>query len=65
MRVQQWPDLAAMLLDYEKDDVFKNINKGKTYIQKVNKTPIFITYSLIDSVEGKVGHYADVYKKFK
>mgnify|MGYP001025397987 FL=1 len=65
VRVQQWPDLAAMLLDSEKDDVFKNINKGKTYIQKVNKTPIFITYSLIDSVEGKVGHYADVYKKFK
>ncbi len=65
VRVQQWPDLAAMLLEVEKEDVFTNINKGKTYIQKVNKTPIFITYSLVDSVEGKIGHYADIYNRFK
>lgn len=65
VRVQQWPELAAMLLDLQKEDVFKNINKGKTYIQKVNKTPIFITYSLVDSVDGKIGHYADIYNKIK
>lgn len=63
VRVQQWPELAAMLIDSNKDDVFKNINKGKTYIQKVNKTPIFITYSLVDSVGGKIGSYADTYSK--
>lgn len=65
VRVQQWPDLAAILIESDKEGVFKNINKGKTYIQKVNKTPIFITYSLVDSVEGKIGHYADIYNKFK
>lgn len=65
IRVQQWPYLAAMLAKVGRDDVYNNINKGKTYIQKVNSVPVFITYSLVDSVEGKVGYFADVYSRNK
>lgn len=64
IRVQQWPYLATLLLHANgTEKVFSNINKGKTYIERVNKTPVFITYSLVDSVQGKVGHYGNVYNR--
>lgn len=64
IRVQQWPYLATLLLNASgTDKVFSNINKGKTYIERVSKTPVFITYSLVDSVQGKVGHYGNVYNR--
>lgn len=63
VRVQQWPELAALLANSDKNYIFDNVNKGRTYIQKIESIPVFYTYSLVDNVEGKVGYYNDVYSR--
>lgn len=63
VRVQQWPELAALIANSDENYIFNNINKKRTYIQKTDKIPLFYTYSLVDNVEGKVGHYNDIYKR--
>lgn len=44
VRVQNYLDLASWLSDSSKEKIEKNINKNKTYYQKVKKTPVFFTY---------------------
>lgn len=63
VRVQQWPALAAILANSDKNYIFGNINKGKTYIQRIDHIPVFYTYSLVDNVDGKVGYFNDVYSR--
>lgn len=63
VRVQQWPALAAILANADKNYIFGNINKGKTYIQRIDHIPVFYTYSLVDNVDGKVGYFNDVYSR--
>jgi murein L,D-transpeptidase YcbB/YkuD len=63
VRVQQWHELASILANSDKNYIFGNINKGKTYIQKIEHIPVFYTYSLVDNVDGKVGYFNDVYSR--
>lgn len=63
VRVQQWPKLASLLANSDENYVFGNVNKKRTYIEKIDKIPLFYTYSLVDAVEGKIGHYNDIYKR--
>lgn len=63
VRVQQWPSLAAILANSDQNYIFNNIDKGKTYIQRVDHTPVFYTYSLVDNVNGQILNYSDIYHR--
>lgn len=61
VRVQRWTQLSALIANADENYIFENINKKKTRIERTDKIPLFYTYSLIDSVDGKVGFYKDIY----
>lgn len=63
IRVQQWYPLAQFVSSQNGDTIKSNLDKGKTYIQKVDKVPVFITYSLYDVVQGQPGKFKDIYNK--
>lgn len=63
IRVQQWYPLAQFVSFQNGDTIKSNLDKGKTYIQKVDKVPVFITYSLYDVVQGQPGKFKDIYNK--
>lgn len=63
IRVQQWYPLAQFVSSQTGDTIKSNLDKGKTYIQKVDKVPVFITYSLYDVVQGQPGKFKDIYNK--
>lgn len=65
VRVEQWTKLASLIANSDENYILGNINKKRTYIERMDKMPLFYTYSLVDAVEGKVGHYNDIYNRIK
>ena len=63
VRVQDWPRLAEFVSSMDIPTIQKNLDKGKTYIQRIDKTPIFMTYSLVDVVKGKADKFKDIYNQ--
>lgn len=63
VRVQDWPRLAEFVSGLTIPQIQSNLDKGKTYIQRINKTPIFVTYSLVDVVKGKADKFQDIYNQ--
>lgn len=63
VRVQDWPRLAEFVSNQDIPTIQKNLDKGKTYIQRIEKTPIFMTYSLVDVVKGKADKFKDIYNQ--
>ena len=63
IRVQQWYPVAQFVSSQTGDTIKSNLDKGKTYIQRVDKVPVFITYSLYDVVQGQPGKFKDIYNK--
>lgn len=63
VRVQDWPRLAEFVSGLTIPQIQANLDKGRTYIQRINKTPIFITYSVVDMVKGKADKYKDIYNQ--
>lgn len=63
IRVQQWTKLAEFVSNKDEETLKNNLKKGKTYIERVDKVPVFITYSLTDVVGGVPGYYKDIYNK--
>ena len=61
--MQDWPRLAEFVSSMDIPTIQKNLDKGKTYIQRIDKTPIFMTYSLVDVVKGKADKFKDIYNQ--
>ena len=65
IRVQKWKDLAGFVSGKDTETIDLNLAKNRTYIEKVPKTPVYITYSLADIVEDRIVFYPDVYNLFE
>lgn len=61
VRVQGWHEMAEMLSNQTAEQVDARLAKGTTTYQKIARTPVWLTYSLVDQVDGRVGVYPDVY----
>lgn len=48
VRIHDYKDLASWVTDEDISVIEKNLQKRKTYWQKVNKIPVYIIYSLVD-----------------
>lgn len=61
VRVKEWLKLASFVMDRDITKIQSDVDKGKTYIEKVNKTPVYIMYSLADISGDKITFYPDIY----
>lgn len=61
IRVQQWKAMAGWLAQESECRIDKTLATGKTLYQKIEKTPVVLTYSLVDQVENGAGVRPDVY----
>ena len=61
IRVQQWKAMAEWLAQESECRIDKTLSTGKTLYQKIEKTPVIVSYSLVDRVENGVGIWPDVY----
>lgn len=61
IRVQQWHQLASWLSNESGCSIDDTLSSGKTIYQKIDKTPVVLTYSRVDYVEGGIGVHPDVY----
>jgi len=50
IRVERWAELAAFIADRPRDVIDRKVEQGNTVRERVQKTPVFIEYSLADIV---------------
>lgn len=65
VRVKEWMDLASWAAAEKAESLEKKLDKDKTFYQKIDRIPVYVTYQLADFQKGKSTVYPDVYKRFK
>lgn len=63
IRVDDFKELAAFITNTDLDTINSNIDKDKTYTQKIKSTPVFFTYSQVLFIENNPVFFQDVYSK--
>lgn len=61
IRVKEWLKLASIVNGKPADKIEAEVQKGRTYIERVKPLPVYIMYSLVDVVNNKVVVYPDIY----
>ncbi len=63
VRVDNWKTLAAILRGSTVDDMIAINKRGKTFYEKIQKTPVYIVYSRADKIGDLPKIFPDVYNK--
>lgn len=63
IRVNKWLELASWYSNQKMDAIEEKINKGKMYVENLNKVPVYVIYTLADVVNKKAVFYPDIYNK--
>ncbi len=63
VRVDNWKTLAAILRGSTVDDMIAINKRGKTFYEKIQKTPVYIVYSRADKIGDLPMIFPDVYNK--
>lgn len=61
VRVEAWDELAAFLAQSDVDHIHERVETGRTIFEKVQTTPVIMTYSTADVVAGRPVRHPDVY----
>ncbi|HEY6435963.1 MAG TPA: L,D-transpeptidase family protein, partial [Ignavibacteriaceae bacterium] len=61
VRVQEWKKLAAWVQDIEESGIDKKLEKSGTRIEKTEKVPVSIVYSLADKKSDKWMYFPNIY----
>ena len=63
IRVKEWKKLGSLISGKQEAEIEKALASSRTYVERIGKVPVFVTYSRIDSVSGKTAVFPDVYMK--
>lgn len=61
IRVKEWLKLASLINGKPTEKIEAEVDKGKTYIERVKPIPVYIMYSLTDVINNKVVMFPDIY----
>lgn len=65
VRVKEWRDLASWAAAEKAASIEKKLATEKTFFQKTERIPVFVTYQLADFQNGRSTVYPDIYKRVK
>lgn len=63
IRVEEWQDVAAFVAQTTNQEIEDWVSNGKTRFVKVEKVPVWMSYSLVDLVGEGAGVYPDIYSE--
>lgn len=61
IRVEKWQDVAAFVAETTQTEIEEWVSNGKTRFVKVEKVPVWMSYSIVDLVGSGAGVYPDIY----